>query len=313
MLLFHVINKTGSISLTSSGTNLLTPKKLRSLLIFVIVFDNFVIWHFTRTIRFLAFFSRDCFDIRNLQRDEIPTGKNVPISQFTRNIDTPYRYPIFMKLNQKPSHNLASFRSNCIHLVCLINVKQKILDNNRKIRYKGKRKEREGKSGFSLSNSAPFQCNSYLTKKSSYRCRVVYQRIRVCRAWIGLVREYHGEGQGFTISSRWASIYLRARGTACIRLVVTGATRRVVLARFHLLPPTTGVHDKEIYLQRVIYPQVTSGSYTRTKKVCVTQKCVSVKADATGIDGTGNNGTTKQILIFIFLDFLKDFSTEMLK
>lgn len=48
-------------------------------------------------------------------------------------------------------------------------------------------------------------------------------------------------------------IYLCARETACIRFVVTGATRRVALARFHLLPPTTGLHTIKKYIYNALY------------------------------------------------------------
>lgn len=48
--------------------------------------------------------------------------------------------------------------------------------------------------------------------------------------------------------------YLCARwDRVCIRFVVTGATRRVALARFHLLPPTTGLHTIKKYIYIYIY------------------------------------------------------------
>lgn len=80
--------------------------------------------------------------------------------------------------------------------------------------------------------------------------------IRACRAWIGLVREYHGEGQGFTISSRWASsIYLRARGT---RAYTPRCHRCNEACRSYTLPFTSlllqwRIHDKRKYIYNVLY------------------------------------------------------------
>ena len=103
-----------------------------------------------------------------------------------------------------------------------------------------------------LSFSAVSMQLRYLTEKSSHR--VVYQWIRACRAWIGLVREYHGEGHGFTISSRWASIYLRARGTRRVHASLSQVQRGVPLLHasiYSLLLPSR-IHDKRKYIYNVL-------------------------------------------------------------